>query len=120
MSSSEKNYTGLVIGESLTDELILNMVHIRAMKITPEQNPSDRSHIYKVGASEDDIAKISSILKTGYYAHFWKGSNGDEMLVVFKDKIFQIDHNDKTTWRDATQYGLVHGIPADKLDFIIE
>lgn len=41
-------------------------------------------------------------------------------MVVFKDKTFEIDYDDKETWKEAVDYGLSLGIPAEQLDFLIE
>ncbi len=49
--------------------------------------------------------------------HFWDNRN---IIVAFKDKIFEIDYDDKGTWKNAIDYGISIGIPKEQLDFSIE
>ena len=42
------------------------------------------------------------------------------MTILFKGKRFEIKFSDKSTWKDAVNYGLSIGIPAEQLDFAIE
>lgn len=48
--------------------------------------------------------------------HFWKGQN---IIVVFKDKIFEFESGDETTRKEAVNWGLAMGIPQEQLDFVI-
>lgn len=49
--------------------------------------------------------------------NFWV-LDGDEMKVVYKNKIFDLKISDKSTWDDALTYGRSIGIPEEQLDFI--
>ncbi len=68
--------------------------------------------------SQEEIEKLQKYLKRegGWYMHFWKGKN---VKVVFRDKIFEINSDDKETWKDAVAYGLSVGVPKEQLDFLI-
>ncbi len=106
-------YKGVIIEESLSQKDALKNIHIISSEVT--EHPS--WHIHTVEVFEDDIQKLSKNLKTGtWYMHFWKN---DVVIAVFKDKIFKFLYSDKTTWNEAIEYGLLHGIPAEQLDFPI-
>lgn len=42
----KKEYKGIVVEESLSDNRILNDLEIVEIKISKEENPSDRWHLY--------------------------------------------------------------------------
>lgn len=109
----EKKYVGIIIEESLTDNKVMTGIKITNTAVSP--NDSWRMHA--VEATEDDIARISHVLKPAYYAHFWKGR---EVIVAFKDKVFRLDYDRKETWKPAIDYGLSQGIPLRQLDFPID
>lgn len=48
------------------------------------------------------------------------GKGGDEVKVVFREKIFSIKFTDKSTWKDAVTHGKSIGIPEEQLDFLID
>ena len=111
-------YLGTIIEESLEDGRVLNDFHILGVRITNDDNPAERWHLYKVEATPEQLQKLSSILKPEkWYAHFW---SGDEMIVVFRDKTFTQKVGDMSTWEPAIQYGLSIGIPKEQLDFLTE
>lgn len=49
--------------------------------------------------------------------HFW---NGNQVIAVFPGKVYKFQHSNKSTWKDAVEYGKSIGIPEEQLDFIIE
>lgn len=64
-----------------------------------------------------EALKLAARLHEGpWYAHFWK-EGSDDIVVVFKDKVFTIRASDKGTWADCIKYGSSLGIPAEQLDF---
>ena len=63
------------------------------------------------------IQKFSRYINVGWYMHFW---NGNDVIAVFKDKVFEFKHDQKETWKDACDYGRSMGIPEKQLDFLIE
>jgi len=118
MKSHPGFYLGTIIEESLEDSRVLNNFNILNVRITNEDNPTERWHLCKVEATPEQLQKLSSVLKPErWYAHFW---SGDEMIVIFRDKTFTQKVDDKSTWEPAIQYGLSVGIPKEQLDFLIE
>ena len=114
-----QKYVGTIIEESLMDNRVLNGLKIISFRISGDERPSDRWHLYKVEIAEDDIEKLSQYIKQGtWYMHFW--DEDKNVIAVFKDKIFRFKYNDKKTWEEAVMYGLSLGIPVEQLDFVIE
>ena len=112
-----KDYKGVIIEESLEDNIILNDFNIVGFKITDDVIFSERWHLYTIQASIQEIERISKSIKSGWYAHFWKDRN---MIVVFKNKLFEFNYDDKSSWQPAVEYGLSVGIPKEQLDFLLE
>ncbi len=114
----EKDYTGTIIAESLEDDSVLSTLEVLGMKITDDENPADRWHLYTVKVSRQDIERLALNIKSGtWYMHFWKDRH---VIAVFKDKVFEFEYDDRATWKDAVEYGKSQGIPEEQLDFIIE
>lgn len=110
-------YKGTIVEESLEDNRVLNDVQIVGFRISKDENPADRWHLYTVNISRDEILKISKCLKAGkWYMHFW---NRDDVIAVFKDKTFEFKYSQKETWKDACDYGRSLGIPEEQLDFVV-
>ncbi len=113
-----KIYTGTIVEESLRDSRILNKFKILNVKITEEENPEERWHIFSVEVSEDDIGELAENLKPSkWYCHFWYG---DQVVAIFPQKIFYFDYKNKETWKEALSFGKSIGIPESQLDFVIE
>lgn len=111
-------YKGAIIEESLEDSSILNLFSIINTTITNDENPNDRWHIHTVESDKDTLLKLSKVLKSEkYYAHFW--DNKKNIIVVFRDKVFEFNFNKKDEWLPAIEYGLSVGIPKEQLDFLI-
>lgn len=116
--NNSKDLIGTVVEESLEDNRLLNELEIIGFRISKDENPQDRWHLYKVKVSRDDIEKLSKNINAGkWYMHFWEGS---DITAVFKNKIFEFNYSDKSTWKDAIEYGKSLGIPEEQLDFLIE
>lgn len=114
----ENEYKGTIVEESLTDNRIINDLKIIAVKISSDENPEDRWHLYTVLVTNEDIEKLSKSIKPKWYMHFW--NNRDKNIIaIFKDKKFEFDYDDKSSWIPAVEYGISLGIPEEQLDFII-
>lgn len=112
------NFTGTIVEESLEDNRILNSLKIIGFRVSKDDNPLDRWHLYKVDISKDQIQSLLEHIKPGkWYMHFWKNR---EVIVVFKDKIFEFNYDDKSMWSEAIKHGRSLGIPDEQLDFVIE
>ena len=107
------DYKGTIVKESLTDPAILDELQIVSERVAGDW------HLYTVMISEADITRIQACLKWegGWYTHFW---HGDDVVVVFRDKLFHIKYSDQSTWQEAIAYGLSVGVPREQLDFLIE
>lgn len=111
-------YQGTIVQESLTDDRILNEFEVVGFRVTNDKNPKDKWHLFTVLATKEQIEKLSNYLKPEkWYAHFW---SGDDVIAIFPNKTFNFKHSDKSTWKEAVEYGKSLGIPEKQLDFLIE
>lgn len=116
--NQRNKYKGTIVQESLIDDRQLNNFETIKFKVTNDEKFEDRWHLFTVMALEEDIKKLASNLKPAkWYAHFW---NGDDVIAIFPNKTFNFKHSDKSTWKDAIEYGKSLGIPEEQLDFLIE
>lgn len=105
---------GTIIENSLKDKSILDRVQIEKTWHAGDWI------LHDVLVDEETAQNIGEYLSDGpWYIHFWE-SGKDDVLVVFKDKIFHITYSDKTTWTDAIAHGKSIGVPDEQLDFQIE
>lgn len=73
--------------------------------------------MFTVLATEENIKRLANYLKPEkWYAHFWKGDN---VIAIFPNKVFRFKYSDKSTWKEAVEYGKSIGIPEEQLDFLI-
>lgn len=112
-----EKFKGCIVEESLEDNRILNNIKIIKVRITREEEASERWHIYNSILTEEDIEKVHKSLKDGWYMHFWKGN---KIIVLFKRRKFIINLKDKESRKEAVNYGQSLGIPKEQLDFEIE
>ncbi len=110
-------YQGAIIGESLSDERILNSLDLTSFTVTEEEDPAERWHIYKVLVTREDIKRLAQNIKPGWYMHFWLGR---EVIVAFASQQFEFNYDNKKSWQPAIDYGLSMGIPLEQLDFPID
>jgi hypothetical protein len=113
----KKEYKGLVVEESLEDNRAINEIEIVKVRITKEEDPAKRWHVYKVKVSTAEMERLSQGIRQGWYMHFWKGKR---VTVVFKNQRFELDSDYQPSWTPAIQYGLFIGIPREQLDFPIK
>lgn len=106
-----EEYHGIIVDASQRDRSIFNK-----LKILGKKKDEDWV-LYKIEVKSRDIKKIIKELQEnmidGFYFHFYKD---DELIVVFKKKIFKIK-TDKSTWNEVIKYGKSLGIPEEELDF---
>jgi len=116
-------YKGIIIAESLEEPSIINEFKVYRAEISEEEeniineNRKARWHLYWVEVNKEQIDLVMRGIKQGWYAHFWKGK---DMIVVFKDKKFNINFDDKSTWKEAVEYGKSLGIKEEQLDFPLD
>ena len=116
-----KDFKGIIIAESLIDPTVINSFTVFGAEITRADKAIDyegnigRWHLYSVMCSREEINELQPHILHGWYAHFWKG---DKIIVVYNDMQFEVDKNDKKTWKEAIEHGRNQGIPANELDFV--
>lgn len=110
-------YKGTIIEESLIDNRIINDFKIIGFRISKDENPADRWHLYTVAVTQDDIEYLLHNIKPKWYMHFWQNR---DVIVIFHDKKFKFNFDDKASWFPAVEYGLAMGIPKEQLDFPID
>jgi len=108
-----KNYHGIIIDKSQKDKSIFER-----LKILGSKTSSKGWILYKIEVNPEEINKIiqelqQNMISGPYYCHFYRNN---ELIVVFKEKIFRITP-DKSTWKEAIEYGRSSGIPEKQLDF---
>jgi hypothetical protein len=109
-----KIYTGTIVEQSLTDLSVLD--DIKILKTTVSPNAGWRMHVVEI--TYEQIKNVSKFLEpTKWYAHFW---SGDDMVVVYPNKLFRQSVSDKSSWKAAINYGLNIGIPIEQLDFLVD
>jgi DNA-directed RNA polymerase beta subunit len=114
----EQEFSGTIVKESLEDARILDTLRTSKVRVTDEEKPEERWHLYTVKVTPEQLQRIAAVMKPrNWYAHFWNGNN---VRVVFRDKIFAQKADDVGSWQPAIRYGLSVGIPREQLDFIIE
>ena len=105
---------GIIIENSLEDRTPLESVHI--VKTWKE---GDWTH-YGVEAEQHHIPDLARCIDEGpWYMHFWE-PEGDDLIVVFRERTFRGLCSDPDSLRDAREYGMSLGIPEDQLDFRTE
>jgi hypothetical protein len=113
-------FRGVVIAEALKDPTLVNKLRVHRALITDEGAPIDyeghagRWHLYWIDADQETISDVQKETKRGWYAHFW---DGDRLLVVYDDAIFDLSRRDRSSWLLAIEHGEKQGIPRDDLDF---
>lgn len=111
---SQERYKGIIIEESLENRDILKDVEIIESTVSSD----GEWHMHTVSAMPEDLERLAQDLKEGtWYAHFWSDRN---VIAVFKGKVFRFNFDDKSTWKDAIEYGRALGIPEEQLDFPID
>ena len=109
-----KIYHAIVIEQSLEDNKILDNFKILNTKHSDDWN----LHILEINDIEDAISKIQPAIINNepYYWHIYDDNN--ILIIVYKNKIFNLDPKERKTWIDAQNYGAkLLNIPANELDF---
>jgi hypothetical protein len=119
------NYKGIIIEESLEDGGVLKSIKIIGTKVEKvtkrDKTPWIKQwtlHTVEIPESKaQEIAdKISKALdsKHSWYADF---KTKKRHLIIFKNKVFDIDRTKADDYEKARNYGIKLGIPEYQLDF---
>jgi hypothetical protein len=115
-------WRGVIISESLEEPSLIDDFEVFKAEISKKDldlggGKQGRWHLYYVHAIDSQINSLLRQVKPGWYCHFWRENS---LVVVFSGKRFEMLTNDKSTWRDAVEYGQSIGIPIEELDFPTE
>ncbi len=122
-----KPYGGVIIEESLEDKSILSKLKILETEV---ENVTDRhktpwlmrwtKHTVEVPEEEaQDVAQhlakaIVLTHKGSWYADF---KNKQFHYIIFRDKVFKVDRQNKEQYDEVNKFGEALGIPSYQLDF---
>ncbi len=120
-----KDFTGVIIEESLENSEVLKKVKITKTKIEKVTEKDKTPWIkqwtlHTVEIREDKADSIAKELdraldsKHDWYADF---KNDSYHYIIFKNKIFKIDRSKKEQYDEAVRYGISLKIPDYQLDF---
>lgn len=99
---------------SLTDKKILTQLKVLKSWVDGDWK------LHKVMLNRDQALNLAQYLKDGlWYMHFWE-PNKENILVVFRNKNFDITYSNRSTWGPVLEYGKLLGIPEQQLDFLID
>lgn len=107
-------YHGILVEEGLKDKSILNKMSILGKRVADVDFT-----LLRVGVEEENIKEIIGLVQKNlvtepvYYAHFYRDGR---LIVIFPERIFKITP-DRSTWKEAVEYGKSVGIPEEQLDF---
>lgn len=120
----EKQYwKGCFISEGLKDPRILNLYNCFKFRITDDSLPLDdkgtigRWHMFWIEVPDSDFEVFKDNMKYNWYGHFW---NGNKIVAIFEGKMFELDKENKDTWKGAIEYGISQNISKEQLDFLTE
>lgn len=108
-----EKFKGMIVAESLENTQVLDGIEVIQEEFAIEEN----WYIKIVEITRTQIEGLSKQIKEGWYMHFWQN---DDVIVVFRNKIFEFRHSDKDSWQPAIDYGINIGIPSEQLDFPIK
>lgn len=118
--SGDKKSKSVMIAESLEDPSIINDFEVHKAQISKKEHEVDnkgnksRRHSVWVKASEEQIERLQTQIKQGWYCHFWRNN---EIIAIYRSRKFMFLSVDKLTWKEAIDYGKSIGMPGNELDF---
>jgi hypothetical protein len=120
MEKRNNEYHGIIFNISQKDGSVFKSLNI----IGKRRYLGGLLTIYKicvpVSYLDETIRRIQNNMRDGilfkkqeFYVHFYKQ---EELVIVFKDKVFRTT-TDRSTWKEAIEYGVSRGIKEQQLDF---
>ncbi len=123
-----RDFTGVIIEESLRDKSVLDEVKIIKTEVEPVTENHETSHVkqwtmHTVEVNSEDAEKVAERLskslegnkETGYWYADYK--NYELAYIIFPNKIFKISRGDLARFQEAKEYGISLGIPEYQVDF---
>ena len=120
------DYKGVIIEESLGSKLILKKIKIVKTKtesVTPKHKTPwlKQWTLHTVEIPENQSEEISKEISHSFdpdhldwYADF---KNNKYHIIIYSNKIFKVDLNSPTLYKDAKEDGISIGIPEYQVDF---
>jgi hypothetical protein len=120
MKNKNNEYHGIIFNVSQKDKSVFRTLRI----IGKKKFLAGLLIIYKISISQEDLDDTIKTIQNNmrdavlfinqqFYVHFYRQN---ELIIVFKDKIYRAAI-DRSTWKEAIEYGLSLGIKAKQLDF---
>ena len=108
-------YHGNLLDTEFRDPIFLKRFKVFAKRKSKENPWTMHGVVIPADRLENTIKEVQENLLSDkpYYAHFYRD---EELIIVFKEKIFRITP-DKSTWKEAIEYGRNLGIPDEQLVF---
>ena len=118
-------FKGVIIEESLENKSVLKKVKIVDTDVE-EVTEKDKTPwvkqwtMHSVEIAEEDAEEIADEIsksldsKHDWYADF---KNNKYHIIIYSNKIFKVDLNSPTLYKDAKEYGISIGIPEYQVDF---
>jgi hypothetical protein len=120
-----KNYTGVIIEESLEDKTVLQNIEIINTKVekviqkhqTPWVKQWTLHNVIIEEEKADEMAKALSVSLDSEHSWYADYKSDKFHYVIFRDKVFKVDRAKKAGYDEVTQYGISLGIPDYQVDF---
>ncbi|MFA7309075.1 MAG: hypothetical protein WC045_03320 [Patescibacteria group bacterium] len=122
-----KEYTGIIIEESLSNKDILTRTITTSTKVepvTPEHKTPWLTQwtLHTVEIPEESIEKVSEEISKSFdpmhlgswYVDF---KNDTHHYIIYPEKVFYVDRSSVEQYNEASRYGISIGIPDYQVDF---
>ncbi len=120
-------YKGTIIEESLIDKSVLKDVNILSTKVEKVEEDHETPWLeqwtlHDVEIPEEKAKEIAEKISRAldpdhggsWYADF---KNANRHYIIFLNRVFSIDRQNKEQYNEAKEYGLSLGIPEHQVDF---
>ena len=117
--------TGILVGESVRIGAALEGLALRLHRVAvveaidPAPGQPPRWTLLEFGAEEKEAPNLAAALARCLDSGPWYASftAGDEVFVVFADRIFRYSRGDRSGRARAAQYARTMGVPEKQLDW---
>src|SRR3989338_10059792 len=111
-------WKGVIIEESMEDGSLLEMVTETGYSESLMEGEDDVHHFHEFeiddGKKDTFISVAKEIIKDGWYTHI---CNNGQMIVIFKNKVFEFSQGESEKIEAARNYGLSIGIIREQMPF---
>ena len=113
-------WKGIIIEESLNDKKVFSLVDIIKTRKTTLEKEKEKGFLtfqyieIKDEKKDEFLVYAKNSIKNGFYIHICKGNN---MIVIFQDRIFEFTSDEIDVLNSARKYGLSLGIIREQMPF---